>query len=72
MLRIDTEGYSALHVMAHNGHVVVGLSDNSVAVVDLAREVHIPQTWLGFRLGFSLGFRLGLTSPARFIYPKPG
>ena len=39
MMKMDTEGFSALAVQARDGHVLVGLSDCSVVMVDLTREV---------------------------------
>jgi WD40 repeat protein len=39
MMKVDTEGFSALAVQARDGHVLVGLSDCSIAIIDLTREV---------------------------------
>ena len=38
MMKMDTEGFTALAVNASDGNLIVGLSDSSVAIVDLARE----------------------------------
>ena len=39
MMKVDTEGFSALAVEAREGFVLVGLSDCTVAIIDLTREV---------------------------------
>ena len=39
MMKMDTEGFSALSVQERDGYVLVGLSDCSIAIVDLTREV---------------------------------
>lgn len=39
MMKMDTEGFSALAVQARDGHVLAGLSDCSVVMADLTREV---------------------------------
>ena len=39
LMRLATEGFSALQVHPVNGNVIVGLSDATVAIVDMAREV---------------------------------
>ncbi len=38
-MKVDTEGFSALAVEAREGNVLVGLSDCTVAIIDLTREV---------------------------------
>ena len=39
MMKVDTSGFSALAVEAREGYVLVGLSDCTVAIIDLTREV---------------------------------